>query len=150
VSTAVDPRAYPDRPYLAVSAAIIRDGRVLVARRARGPALGVWTMPGGVVEAGETLIEALMREIDEETGLTIEPVALAGYREVLVRDEDRRVSRHFVVLCFASRWIAGEPKLNDELADARWLRPDELAGLKTTEGLAEIVAAAFERMEHAG
>jgi ADP-ribose pyrophosphatase YjhB (NUDIX family) len=150
VSTAVDPRAYPDRPYLAVSAAIIRDGRVLVARRAHGPALGVWTMPGGVVEAGETLIEALMREIDEETGLTIEPVALAGYREVLVRDDDRRVSRHFVVLCFASRWIAGEPKLNDELADARWLRPDELAGLKTTEGLAEIVAAAFERMKHAG
>ena len=64
VSTAPDPRAYPDRPYLAVSAAIIRDGRVLVARRARGPALGVWTLPGGVVEAGETLIEALVREID--------------------------------------------------------------------------------------
>jgi ADP-ribose pyrophosphatase YjhB (NUDIX family) len=150
VSTAADPRAYPDRPYLAVSAAIIRDGRVLVARRARGPALGVWTMPGGVVEAGETLEEALKREIDEETGLTIEPVALAGHREVLVRDGDKQLSRHFVILCFASRWIAGEPRLNDELAEARWLRPAELAGLKTTEGLAEIVAAAFERLEHSG
>jgi ADP-ribose pyrophosphatase YjhB (NUDIX family) len=149
VSTATDVRAYPDRPYLAVSAAIIRDGRVLVARRARGPALGIWTMPGGVVEAGETLSEALIREIDEETGLTIEPVALAGHREVLVRDDDRRVSRHFVILCFASRWIAGEPKLNEELAEARWLRPGELKDLNTTEGLAEIVAAAFQRMESA-
>ena len=150
MSTSNDPRAYPDRPYLAVSAAIIRDGRVLVARRARGPALGVWTMPGGVVEAGETLTEALKREIVEETGLTIEPVALAGHREVVVRDDERRVSRHFVILCFASRWLAGEPTLNDELAEARWLRVTELAGLKTTEGLAEIVASAFERLEHAG
>ncbi len=150
MSTAPDARAYPDRPFLAVSAAIIRDGRVLVARRARGPALGVWTMPGGVVEAGETLLEALVREIQEETGLTIEPVALAGHREVLVRDDDRRVSRHFVILCFAARWIAGEPQLNEELAEARWLTPAELAGLNTTEGLAEIVASAFERMEAAG
>jgi 8-oxo-dGTP diphosphatase len=142
-----DPRAYPDRPYLAVSAAIIRDGRVLVARRARGPALGVWTLPGGVVEAGETLIEALVREVLEETGMTIEPVTLAGHREVLVRDDGGRLSRHFVILCFASRWIAGEPALNEELDDARWLRPSELKDLNTTEGLADIIAAAFERME---
>jgi mutator protein MutT len=149
VSTAPDPRAYPDRPYLAVSAAIIRDGRVLVARRARGPAYGIWTMPGGVVEAGETLTEALVREIQEETAMTIEPVALAGHREVVVRDDSRRVSRHFVIMCFAARWIQGEPQLNEELAEARWLTLEELSGLQTTEGLAEIVAAAFERMEEA-
>jgi 8-oxo-dGTP diphosphatase len=146
-SPASDPRAYPDRPYLAVSAAIIRDGRVLTVRRARGPALGVWTMPGGVVEAGETLTQALVREIHEETGLTIEPVALAGYRELLVRDDKGRLSRHFVIMCFASRWVAGEPQLNEELAEARWLLPSELSGLNTTDGLAEIVASAFERME---
>jgi ADP-ribose pyrophosphatase YjhB (NUDIX family) len=103
-------------------------------------------MPGGVVEAGETLTEALVREIVEETALTIEPLALAGHREVLVRDDDRRVSRHFVILCFAARWVSGEIRLNEELAEARWLRPSELAGLKTTEGLAEIVASAFERL----
>ena len=148
--SAQDPRAYPDRPFLAVSAAIIREGRVLVTQRARGPALGVWTMPGGVVEAGETLAEALIREIKEETAMTIEPVELAGHREVVVRDGDGRASRHFVILCFASRWIAGEPKLNEEQSDARWLRLEELSGLKTTEGLAEIVAAAFQRMETAG
>ena len=119
MSTSSDPRAYPDRPILAVSAAIIRDGRVFIARRARGPALGVWTMPGGMVEAGETLSEALIREILEETSMTIEPVALAGHREVVVRDNDGRVSRHFVILCFASRWISGETKLNDELDDSK-------------------------------
>jgi ADP-ribose pyrophosphatase YjhB (NUDIX family) len=150
VSTVPDPRAYPDRPYLAVSAAIIRDGRVLVARRARGPALGVWTLPGGVVEAGETLSEALVREVTEETGITIEPITVAGHREVVVRDDGGRVSRHFVILCFASRWIAGEPHLNEELSEARWLRPSELSGLNTTDGLAGIVAQAFERMETAG
>ena len=150
MSTAADARAYPDRPYLAVSAAIIRNGHILVARRARGPALGFWTLPGGVVEAGETLIEALKREVAEETGMTVEPVALAGHREVVVRDDGGRVSRHFVILCFASRWIAGEPQLNEELSEARWLRPAELDGLKTTDGLKEIVAAAFDRMETAG
>jgi 8-oxo-dGTP diphosphatase len=143
---AQDPRAYPDRPFLAVSAAIIRDGRVLVTQRARGPGIGIWSMPGGVVEAGETLTEALIREIREETALTIEPVTLAGHREVVVRDRVGRASRHFVILCFASRWIAGEPKLNEELSDARWLKLEELSALKTTEGLAEIVAAAFERI----
>ena len=150
MNTAPDARGYPDRPFLAVSAAIIRDGRVLVARRARDPALGIWTMPGGVVEAGETLIEALVREIAEETTMIVEPVALAGHREVVVRDDDQRVSRHFVIMCFATRWISGEPQLNEELAEARWLKPEELAGLKTTEGLAEIVAAAFERMAAVG
>ena len=146
---APDPRAYPDRPFLAVSAAIIRDGRVLVTQRARGPGIGIWSMPGGVVEAGETLTEALVREIQEETALTIKPVTLAGHREVVVRDRDGRALRHFVILCFASRWIAGEPQLNEELSDARWLKLAELSELKTTEGLAEIVAAAFERMEGA-
>jgi 8-oxo-dGTP diphosphatase len=141
-----DPRAYPDRPYLAVSAAIISQGHVLLARRARGPALGVWTLPGGVVEAGETLIGALRREVEEETALSIEPVALAGHREVLLRDDSGRLARHFVILCFASRLVSGEIQLNDELAEARWLLPDELLELKTTEGLAEIVAQAFERI----
>jgi ADP-ribose pyrophosphatase YjhB (NUDIX family) len=145
-----DPRGYPDRPYLAVSAAIIRDGHVLVVRRARPPAHGLFTLPGGVVEAGETLAEAVIREVREETELTIDPVALAGYREVIVRDAEDRVQRHFVILPFSARWIAGEPKLNDELAEARWLRPAELAGLTTTEGLADIIAAAFERIEQAG
>ena len=141
-----DARAYPDRPFLAVSAAIMRDGKVLVVRRARKPALNLYTLPGGVVEAGETLFEAVEREVREETQLKIEPVALAGHREVIIRDADGRVERHFVILSFAARWRAGDPVLNEELDDARWLAPSELSGLKTTEGLAEIVAAAAERL----
>jgi ADP-ribose pyrophosphatase YjhB (NUDIX family) len=145
-----DPRAYPDRPYLAVSAAIIRDGHVLIVRRARPPAHGLYTLPGGVVEVGETLLEAVVREVREETALEVEPVALAGYREAIVRDAEGRVERHFVILPFAVRWIAGEPRLNEELAEAHWLAPSGLAGLSTTHGLAEIVAAAFQRLEQAG
>ena len=135
---------------MAVSAAIIRDGRVLIVRRARPPMRGVFTLPGGVVEAGETLHEALVREIREETSLVIAPVALAGHREVIARDAEGKVERHFIILAFAARWLSGEPKLNEELAEAHWLRPDEIAPLKTTEGLREIIAAAFERMEAEG
>jgi ADP-ribose pyrophosphatase YjhB (NUDIX family) len=142
-----DVRAYPERPYLAVSAAVVRDGKVLVVRRARKPALNLYTLPGGAVELGETLHEAVTREVLEETALEIEPVALAGTRDVIVRDAQQRIERHFVILCFAARWLSGEPKLNEELDDARWLRPAELSGLKTTDGLVEIVASAFERLK---
>src|SRR5205823_1946639 len=137
---AADARAHPTRPVLAVSAAIIRDGHVLVVRRARAPAEGLFTLPGGKVELGETLHDAVVREAREETGLTIEPVALAGTREVIQRDGENRIERHFVILAFTARWRAGEPALNAELIEARWLRPSEIKALRTTEGLAEVVA----------
>jgi ADP-ribose pyrophosphatase YjhB (NUDIX family) len=143
-SNSTEARIYPTRPYLAVSAAIFRDGRVLIVRRAQPPAHGLHTLPGGVVELGETLVEAVMREVREETGLDIEPHGLAGYRQVITRDGSGRIERHFVILPFAARWLAGEITLNEELAEGRWLEPDALSGLKTTEGLADIVAAAGE------
>ena len=139
-----DVRTYPTRPFLAVSAAIFRDGKVLVVRRARKPALNLYTMPGGVVEAGETLAEAVAREVREETALQIEVLTLAGHREAVMRDAQGRVERHFVIMCFAARWIAGEPVLNEELDEAHWLAPSEISGLRTTDGLAEIVASAAE------
>ena len=82
-STSTPARNYPTRPYLAVSAAIFRGERVLIVRRARPPARGLYTLPGGVVELGETLEQAVIREIREETGLDIEPLALAGFRQVI-------------------------------------------------------------------
>ncbi|HEY5064234.1 MAG TPA: NUDIX hydrolase [Xanthobacteraceae bacterium] len=139
-------RIYPTRPYLAVSAAIFRDGRVLIVRRARPPAHGIYTLPGGGVELGETLEEAVTREVREETALEIAPVGLAGYRQAIARDAKGDIERHFVILPFAARWIAGEVTLNEELAEAHWLLPGELAGLTTTEGLAQIVTAAAERI----
>jgi len=142
-----DPRAYPLHPYLAVSAAIIHDGKVLAVRRARKPAIELYTLPGGGVETGETLVEAVRREVQEETGLDVEPVALAGHREAIIPDAQGVVKHHFVILCFASRLIGGEIRLNDELDDARWLKLAELSALKTTDGLGEIVEAAFNLIE---
>jgi ADP-ribose pyrophosphatase YjhB (NUDIX family) len=139
-------RTYPTRPYLAVSAAIFHDGRVLIVRRGRPPAHGLYTLPGGGVELGETLEQAVIREVREETGLAIAPLALVGFREAIARDAAGRIERHFVILPFVARWIGGEIALNEELAEAQWREPDELAGLKTTEGLAQIVAAAAERI----
>jgi 8-oxo-dGTP diphosphatase len=145
-NTSTDSRSYPGRPYLAVSAAIFRAGRVLIVRRGTPPMQGIYTLPGGGVELGETLEQAVIREVREETGLAIEPVALAGYREVITHDAAGKVERHFVILPFAARYLAGEISLNAELVEATWLLPAELSGLKTTEGLAQIVTAAGERI----
>jgi ADP-ribose pyrophosphatase YjhB (NUDIX family) len=135
-------RTYPDRPFLAASAAIVHDGKVLIVRRGRPPAEGVYTLPGGVVEAGETVMEAAAREVLEETSLVVEPVALAGHREAIARDAEGRVRRHFVILCFASRYISGTPVANEEISEVLWLDPAAIERLPTTEGLAEIVASA--------
>lgn len=129
----------PSHPQLAVSAAIFRDGQVLLVRRARQPAKGVYTLPGGRVEFGEGLHQALTREIAEETGLVIDIIGLAGWREVLPAMGG---GGHYVILPFAARWRAGEPELNDELDDAIWRAPDALAGLTLTAGLPDIIAAA--------
>lgn len=145
-----DARAYPERPFLAVSAAIVHDRKVLAVRRARPPLSDHFSLPGGMVECGETLLEALMRETKEETGLQIAPVSLAGYREVIIRDAAGKVERHFVILPFACRLAGGELRLNDELSEARWLDPAELANLPTTPGLVGIVETAFERLRQAG
>jgi 8-oxo-dGTP diphosphatase len=144
-----DARSYPDRPFLAVSAAIVRAGKILLVRRARPPAQGLFSLPGGVVEVGETLTQAVIREVREETSLAIEPVGLAGFRETITRDPNGRIERHFVILPFAARWLAGEVALNEELSEARWLHPPELAGLPTTPGLDEIVANALQRLQEA-
>src|ERR1700735_1651100 len=146
MSDADSARTYPTRPYLAVSAAIFRDGRVLIVRRARPPAHGLFTLPGGGVELGETLEEAIIREVREETALDIAPVELVGFRQAIARDDAGRVERHFVILPFAARFISGEISLNEELSEAHWLLPAEIAGLKTTDGLSQIVVAAGERV----
>lgn len=129
----------PSHPQLAVSAAIFRDDNILLVRRARSPAEGFYSLPGGRVEFGETLHAALRREVLEETALEIEIVGLAGWREVL---PTTRGGGHYLIMSFAARWIGGEPRLNDELDDFRWLAPDALGALRLTDGLAEVIGLA--------
>ena len=130
--------APPSHPQLAVSAAIFRDGKILLVRRARSPAKGFYSLPGGRVEFGESLHQALHREVDEETGLKIAILGLAGWREVLPGTG----GGHYLIMSFAARWSAGEPVLNDELDDFRWLAPDALGDLKLTSGLEEVIRSA--------
>jgi ADP-ribose pyrophosphatase YjhB (NUDIX family) len=131
--------APPLRPQIAVSAAIFRGSELLLVRRARSPGKGFYSLPGGRVEYGESLGQALQREVMEETALTIEILALAGWREVLPGPAN---TGHYVIMSFATRWIEGEPVLNDELDDFRWIAPDAFGDLKTTDGLAAIVRSA--------
>jgi 8-oxo-dGTP diphosphatase len=128
----------PTRPQLAVSGAIFRDGKVLLVRRARSPGKGFYSFPGGRVEFGESLHTALHREVDEETGLRIEILGLAGWREVL----PGAGGGHYLIMSFAARWTAREPVLNDEHDDFKWLAPDELGDLQVTGGLLEVIEAA--------
>src|SRR5438270_3300733 len=137
----------PTRPQIAVSAAIFRDGKVLLTRRARSPAKGFYSLPGGRVELGESLHQALAREIDEEAGLAIEIVGLAGWREVLPAAAG---AGHYLIMSFAARWVAREPVLNHELDDFRWIAPDALASfgdLKLTGGLEEVIQSAARLIE---
>jgi 8-oxo-dGTP diphosphatase len=129
----------PSHPQLAVSAAIFRDNKVLLVRRARSPAKGFYSFPGGRVEFGETLHAALHREIDEETALKIDIVGLAGWREVVPAASG---GGHYLIMSFAARWASGEPVLNDELDDFMWLEPGALGDLKLTGGLQEVIQAA--------
>ena len=132
---------HPQRPQLAVSAAIFRDNRVLLVRRARSPGKGFYSLPGGRVEFGESLHTALHREVDEETAITIDIVGLAGWREVLPSAGGG--GGHYMIMSFAARWKAREPMLNDEHDDFKWLKPEEMGELKMTGGLQEVVQAAW-------
>jgi 8-oxo-dGTP diphosphatase len=130
----------PSHPQLAVSAAIFRDGKILLVRRARSPGKGFYSLPGGRVEFGESLHAALHREVDEETALKIEIVDLAGWREVLPGTSG---GGHYLIMSFAARWIAREPLLCDEHDDFRWLAPEAIGDLRVTGGLQEVVQSAW-------
>src|SRR5205807_9202159 len=105
------------RPPLAGIAATSRAGRELLARRARSPGKGFYSLPGGRVEFGESLHTALHREVEEETAIKIDIVGLAGWREVL---PSAGGGGHYLIMSFAARWVAREPVLNDEHDDFKW------------------------------
>jgi 8-oxo-dGTP diphosphatase len=138
-------RRYPDRPFLAASVCVVRDGRALVAARGRPPLEGVFSLPGGLVEVGETLVEAALRELMEEVGVEADMLGFIKPVEVIERDASGGTKHHFVVLAHAARWVAGEPVVGEEALEVRWVTPADLAGMPTTTGLAAIVEAALAR-----
>jgi 8-oxo-dGTP diphosphatase len=140
-----DPKAsreYPARPILAASAAVFRDGKVLLGSRRNPPAAGVFSLPGGLVETGETLQEAALRELMEETGVVAEILAFNGHAEVIQRDDDGRVKRHFVIVSFVARWVSGEGEPNEELGEVLWADEAKVASLTLTPGLLGLLSRA--------
>jgi ADP-ribose pyrophosphatase YjhB (NUDIX family) len=119
-------REYPEAPLVGVGAVIVDGGRVVVIRRGSAPLLGEWSIPGGVLELGETVRAAVVREALEETGLQVEAVDLLGVFDRVVKDERGAVRFHFVLVDFLCRVKGGELRAGHDAADARWLTGEEL------------------------
>ena len=137
-------RLYPARPIVAASVALVRDGRALIARRARAPLVGVYAFPGGGVELGETLRQAAARALHEETGLEAEDLAFLDHVEPIARDGER-VRAHYVIAAFVARWRGGEPRPSPELDAFAWVDGDEVLAFRTTPELPRLVRLAIER-----
>ncbi|HEY1463345.1 MAG TPA: NUDIX hydrolase [Terriglobales bacterium] len=137
-------REYPDRPFVGVGAIIVdhRDaekGRVALIKRGHAPAFGEWSIPGGTMEVGETVREAVVREVLEETGLIVESGALLGVFDRLLRDPDGRTQYHYVLIDFECTCIGGEFKAGGDAAEARWFTAEEVAKLPLPEDTAEVI-----------
>ncbi len=139
-------REYPESPLVGVGAVIVQDQRVLLVRRGQPPLLGEWSLPGGVLECGETLREAVAREAREETGLLVEPGEMLGVYERVIRDDERRVRYHYVLIDFLCRPVGGDLKAGSDAADVRWFTRDELPALNLAHDANNVVRKGLARM----
>lgn len=126
-------REYPEYPRIGVGAVVFREGRVLLVRRGGPPAQGLWAIPGGGLELGETLRQGAEREIFEETGIAIRAGDQVFTGETMDLDADGRIRFHYVIIDFAAEYLSGEVNGSDDASEARWVTPAELAGLPATK-----------------
>ena len=132
-------REYPEQPIVGVGGIIFQDESVLLIKRGREPALGQWSIPGGVVDLGETLQAAVAREILEETHLEVEPLALVKVLDRIFRDKEGRVAYHYVLVDFLCRHKGGEVRPGSDALDARFVPVAELASLDVIPATREVI-----------
>lgn len=142
-------REYPETPLMGVGAVVVDEGRVLLVRRGREPLKGHWSLPGGMLELGESLIEGVAREVKEETGLIVEPLELIELLDRIHR-EGERVRYHYVIADYLCRVVGGELKAASDADAVRWVdrsewnRPDELEGeLKLDAVMVRVIEAGW-------
>jgi 8-oxo-dGTP diphosphatase len=140
-------REYPDAPLVGVGAIIIERDRVVLVKRAHPPLAGEWSIPGGVLEVGESLRAAAVREASEETGLTVEPGPLLGVFDRILPDASGRTLYHYVLIDFLCRRISGELSAAGDAAEACWFTHEEASRLPLSEDTAEVIRLGFEKTE---
>ena len=133
-------REYPDRPLIGVGAIIVEDNRVVVVRRAHEPLKGQWSVPGGVLELGETLHSGAAREALEETGLVVEVGEVLEVFDRIVRDGSGRVQFHYVLIDFLCRRVSGELRAGEDASEARWVTEEELKTLSIADSAQAVLS----------
>src|SRR6478752_2084343 len=132
-------REYPQQPLVGVGAIIVEDSRVLLIKRGKAPLLGEWSIPGGMLELGETLRQGAEREAIEETGLVVRVTELLGVFDRIVPDENKRTLYHYVLIDFLCERISGELQAAGDASDARWYSEDEVKRLKLPDETQTII-----------
>jgi 8-oxo-dGTP diphosphatase len=122
-------RSYTEYPRVGVGAVVIRDGKVLLVKRGVPPSEGLWAIPGGMIELGETIQQAAEREIYEETGIRIQAREPVYTFDLIERDAEGRIRYHFVVVDVFAYYVSGAPEARDDVVDARWVAPEDLEAL---------------------
>jgi 8-oxo-dGTP diphosphatase len=144
-------REFPEVPLVGVGAIIIEgpieSSRVLLVKRAHPPLQAQWSIPGGALEVGEVVREAAIREAREETGLIVEPEALLGVYDRILRNAEHRVQYHYVLIDFLCRRVGGELQAASDAAEVRWFTREELLALNLAEDTLEVIRKGFAWLE---
>lgn len=138
-------REYPEGPIASVGVIVLKGAEVLLVRRARQPRMGFWSIPGGVIELGETLEEAAQREVWEECGVEIQVRGVVDVVDRIIRDPRGQVRFHYVITDVWATYLGGEPIASSDALEARWVKGEDLPSYRLTEGLLPIIYRALER-----